>query len=489
MSIGNFIKSLQDVMRKDAGINGDAQRIEQIVWLLFLKIFETKEEEWELEEENYQEIIPNKYRWNNWASDEEGITGDELLEFVETLFKDLKNMEVDEYSDSRKILVKEFFKDTHNYMKSGTLLRQVINIVNKDAIFDDYEERHAFNDVYETILRDLQSAGNAGEFYTPRAVTDFVIDILKPKLGEKIGDFACGTGGFLISALEYIRKNQKSEFTVEDLKELGDSIYGIEKKPLPYSLCITNMMLHNIDTPNVRHDNGLIEKVKEFKNSELIDVIAMNPPFGGSEEEGIKTNFPMEFRTSETADLFIVRMMYQLKEKGRCGVVLPDGFLFGEGVKTAIKKKLIEDFNLHTIVRLPNGVFAPYTGITTNLLFFEKPDYKEEGEIVTKEVWFFEHPLPKGYKTYAKTKPIKHSEFDLEKSWWNERCENEYAWRVDVNDIIKSNYNLDIKNPNKQEEKLESPEFYLNEYEKNYKEIVEIKNRLKEELELLLKGE
>lgn len=489
MSIGNFIKSLQDVMRKDAGINGDAQRIEQIVWLLFLKIFETKEEEWELEEENYQEIIPNKYRWNNWASDEEGITGDELLEFVETLFKDLKNMEVDEYSDSRKILVKEFFKDTHNYMKSGTLLRQVINIVNKDAIFDDYEERHAFNDVYETILRDLQSAGNAGEFYTPRAVTDFVIDILKPKLGEKIGDFACGTGGFLISALEYIRKNQKSEFTVEDLKELGDSIYGIEKKPLPYSLCITNMMLHNIDTPNVRHDNGLIEKVKEFKNSELIDVIAMNPPFGGSEEEGIKTNFPMEFRTSETADLFIVRMMYQLKEKGRCGVVLPDGFLFGEGVKTAIKKKLIEDFNLHTIVRLPNGVFAPYTPITTNLLFFEKPDYKEEGEIVTKEVWFFEHPLPKGYKTYAKTKPIKHSEFDLEKSWWNERCENEYAWRVDVNDIIKSNYNLDIKNPNKQEEKLESPEFYLNEYEKNYKEIVEIKNRLKEELELLLKGE
>ena len=489
MSIGNFIKSLQDVMRKDAGINGDAQRIEQIVWLLFLKIFETKEEEWELEEENYQEIIPNKYRWNNWASDEEGITGDELLEFVETLFKDLKNMEVDEYSDSRKILVKEFFKDTHNYMKSGTLLRQVINIVNKDAIFDDYEERHAFNDVYETILRDLQSAGNAGEFYTPRAVTDFVIDILKPKLGEKIGDFACGTGGFLISALEYIRKNQKSEFTVEDLKELGDSIYGIEKKPLPYSLCITNMMLHNIDTPNVRHDNGLIEKIKEFKNSELIDVIAMNPPFGGSEEEGIKTNFPMEFRTSETADLFIVRMMYQLKEKGRCGVVLPDGFLFGEGIKTAIKKKLIEDFNLHTIVRLPNGVFAPYTPITTNLLFFEKPDYKEEGEIVTKEVWFFEHPLPKGYKTYAKTKPIKHSEFDLEKSWWNERCENEYAWRVDVNDIIKSNYNLDIKNPNKQEEKLESPEFYLNEYEKNYKEIVEIKNRLKEELELLLKGE
>ncbi len=300
MSIGNFIKSLQDIMRKDAGINGDAQRIEQIVWLLFLRIFETKEEEWELEEDNYKEIIPSKYRWNNWATDEEGITeqivwllflrifetkeeeweleednykeiipskyrwnnwatdeegitGDELLEFVDTLFKDLKNMEVDEYSDSRKILVKEFFKDTHNYMKSGTLLRQVINVVN-EIEFDDYEDRHAFNDVYETILRDLQSAGNAGEFYTPRGVTNFVIDRLQPKLGEKIGDFACGTGGFLISALEYIRKNQEKEFTVEDLKKLGESIYGIEKKPLPYSLCITNMMLHNIDTPNIRHD-------------------------------------------------------------------------------------------------------------------------------------------------------------------------------------------------------------------------------------------
>lgn len=488
MSIGNFIKSLQDVMRKDAGINGDAQRIEQIVWLLFLKMFEVKEEEWEIEEDNYKEIIPNKYRWNNWASDEEGITGDELLEFVEELFKELKNLKVDTHSDSRKILVKEFFKDTHNYMKSGTLLREVINVIN-GIEFDDYEDRHAFNDIYETILRDLQSAGNAGEFYTPRAVTEFIISILKPKLGEKIGDFACGTGGFLISALEYIRKTQEKDFTIENLKELGNSIYGIEKKPLPYSLCITNMMLHNIDTPNIRHDNGLVENVREFKNSELVDVIAMNPPFGGSEEEGIKTNFPLEFRTSETADLFLVRMMYQLKENGRCGVVLPDGFLFGEGVKTSIKKKLIEDFNLHTIVRLPNGVFAPYTGITTNLLFFSKPENKIEGEKATKEVWYYEHPLPEGYKTYTKTKPIKISEFDLEKSWWDNREENENAWKVPVEEIINLNYNLDIKNPNKQEEKLESPEYYLEKYKDNQKEIEKIKNRLKEELETLLKGE
>lgn len=488
MAIGNFVKSLQDIMRKDAGINGDAQRIEQIVWLLFLKIFDTKEEEWEFTEENYKEIIPSKYRWNNWASDEEGITGDELLEFTENLFKELKNMDINENSDKRKVLVKEFFQDTHNYMKSGTLLREVINVINKIE-FDDYSERHEFNDIYEIILKDLQSAGNAGEYYTPRPVTDFVIDMLKPRLGEKIADFACGTGGFLISGLEYIKKNQGKDFSLEDLETLGNSIYGIEKKPLPYSLCLTNMMLHDLDTPNIRHDNGLTQNVREFKNSELIDVIAMNPPFGGSEEEGIKTNFPQEFRTSETADLFIVRMMYQLKEGGRCGVVLPDGFLFGEGVKTAVKKKLIEDFNLHTIVRLPNGVFAPYTGITTNLLFFDKPELKKEGETATKEVWFFEHPLPKGYKTYAKTKPIKHSEFDLEKSWWDKREENENAWRVSAEDIIKSNYNLDIKNPNKQEEKLESPEFYLNEYRKNYEKITEIKEKLKQELEILLKGE
>lgn len=488
MAIGNFVKSLQDIMRKDAGINGDAQRIEQIVWLLFLKIFDTKEEEWELTEDDYTGIIPTEYRWNNWASDEEGITGDELLDFTEKMFKELKNIEIGENTDKRKILVKEFFQDTHNYMKSGTLLREVINVVNKIE-FDDYSERHEFNDIYETILKDLQSAGNAGEYYTPRPVTDFVIDMLKPQLGEKIADFACGTGGFLISGLEYIKKNQGKDFSLEDLEILGNSVYGIEKKPLPYSLCLTNMMLHDLDTPNIRHDNGLTQNVREFKNSELIDVIAMNPPFGGSEEEGIKTNFPQEFRTSETADLFIVRMMYQLKEGGRCGVVLPDGFLFGEGVKTSIKKKLIEDFNLHTIVRLPNGVFAPYTGITTNLLFFDKPELKKEGEAVTKEVWFFEHPLPKGYKTYAKTKPIKHSEFDLEKSWWENREENENAWRVSAEDIIKSNYNLDIKNPNKQEEKLESPEFYLSEYRKNYEKITEIKEKLKQELEILLKGE
>ena len=487
MSIGNFIKSLQDVMRKDAGINGDAQRIEQIVWMLFLKIFDTKEAEWELDDD-YKEIVPKEYRWSNWASNEAGITGDELLSFVEVMFKDLKNIEVNENTDSRKILVKEFFSDTHNYMKSGTLLREVINIVNK-LDFDDYSERHAFNDVYETILKDLQSAGNAGEYYTPRPITDFVIEILNPKLGEKVADFACGTGGFLISAIEHIRKNEGDNFTIDDLKILGDSINGIEKKPLPHSLCLTNMMLHDLDTPNVKHDNGLIDNVREFNSSDLVDVIAMNPPFGGSEEEGIKLNFPMEFRTSETADLFFVRMMYQLKEGGRCGVVLPDGFLFGEGVKTSIKKKLMDDFNLHTIIRLPNGVFAPYTNITTNILFFDKPKDKIEGESVTKDIWFFEHPYPKGYKTYSKTKPIRSSEFELEKNWWNNREESENSWKVSASEIIGNNYNLDRKNPNKVEEELESPEVYLEKYNQNINEIKAIKEKLKSELELLLRGE
>lgn len=487
MSIGNFIKSLQDVMRKDAGINGDAQRIEQIVWMLFFKIFDTKEAEWELDDD-YKEIVPKEYRWSNWASNEAGITGDELLSFVETMFKDLKNIEVNENTDSRKILVKEFFSDTHNYMKSGTLLREVINVVNK-LDFDDYSERHAFNDVYETILKDLQSAGNAGEYYTPRPITDFVIEMLNPKLGEKVADFACGTGGFLISAIEHIRKNEGDNFTIDDLKILGDSINGIEKKPLPHSLCLTNMMLHDLDTPNVKHDNGLIDNVREFNSSDLVDVIAMNPPFGGSEEEGIKLNFPMEFRTSETADLFFVRMMYQLKEGGRCGVVLPDGFLFGEGVKTSIKKRLMDDFNLHTIIRLPNGVFAPYTNITTNILFFDKPKDKIEGESVTKDIWFFEHPYPKGYKTYSKTKPIRSSEFELEKNWWNNREESENSWKVSASEIIENNYNLDRKNPNKIEEELESPEVYLEKYNQNINEIKAIKEKLKSELELLLRGE
>ncbi|GLI57319.1 restriction endonuclease EcoEI subunit M [Propionigenium maris DSM 9537] len=479
MSLTNFVKGTQDIMRMDAGINGDAQRIEQLVWVLFLKMFDVKEEEWELEDD-YKAIIPKKYQWRNWAANDEGITGEELLEFVESMFKDLKNLEVSADTDPRKALIKDFFEDSHNYMKSGTLLRQLLNKINEIEL-DDYEERHAFNDIYESILKDLQSAGNAGEYYTPRAVTDFIIDRLDPRIGDKVGDFACGTGGFLVSALNHMKKMRKKENT-GDMEILGRSIYGIEKKPMPHMLCLTNMILHDVDTPNVRHDNGLAVKVREIPASEKMDIIAMNPPFGGSEEEGIKKNFPNDFMTSETADLFMTRIMYQLKDRGRAGVVLPDGFLFGEGVKTNIKKKLLEEFNLHTIVRMPNGVFAPYTGINTNLLFFDKGT-------PTKDVWFFEHPLPKGYKNYTKTKPIKLSEFDLEKEWWNERKGSEYAWKVSAEDIAAKNYNLDFKNPTKEEVVYGDPQEVLERYNATRDEIKKLKEMLKSELEMALKGE
>lgn len=439
MTIATLVKCVQDIMRQDAGVDGDAQRISQLVWMLFLKIFDAKEEDFEILDDNYKSIIPENLRWRNWAADDEGITGDELLDFVnEKLFKTLKDLPITEATDKRAKIVRDVFEDSYNYMKSGTLMRQIINKINQ-IDFSDYKERHAFNDIYENILRDLQSAGNAGEFYTPRPVTGFIIDMLNPKLGEKVADLACGTGGFLVYALEHLEKQVK---TVQNREVLQNSLFGIEKKPLPHLLAITNLILHDIDAPNIRRDNSLTRNIRDIRDNEKFNVIAMNPPFGGIEEEGILTNFPQAFRAKETADLFMVRIMYSLKQGGRAGVILPDGFLFGEGVKTNIKEKLLAEFNLHTIIRLPNGVFAPYTDINTNILFFTK------GE-PTKEVWFFEHPLPAGYKKYNKTKPMRIEEFQLEKEWWNNRVQNENAWKVPVEEIKANRYNLDIKNPNK----------------------------------------
>lgn len=476
MSISNVIKSVQDIMRQDAGVDGDAQRISQLVWMIFLKVFDSKEEEWELEYDDYESVIPEELRWSSWASDDEGITGDELLDFINNkLFKELKEMELGVDSDPKAFLVKSVFEDSYNYMKSGALIRQVINKLN-EIDFTASEDRHLFNDIYENILKDLQSAGNSGEFYTPRPVTQFIIDMLNPQLGEKVADFACGTGGFLTCAIEHLKKQQKS---VDDIKVLGETIIGVEKKPLPHLLATTNLILHDIDVPNIAHDNSLTKNVRDLKESDYVDVIAMNPPFGGVEEDSVLTNFPNNFQTKETADLFMTVMMYRLSEKGRAGVVLPDGFLFGEGVKTKIKEKLLNEFNLHTIVRMPNGVFAPYTGINTNLLFFDK------GE-PTKEVWFFEHPLPKGYKNYTKTKPIKLEEFDLEKKWWNNREENEYAWKVSVEDIKARNYNLDFKNPNKEEEDLGDPKLLLEKYHKAKVEVSKLQDALIEELRKIL---
>lgn len=476
MSISNVVKSVQDIMRQDAGVDGDAQRISQLVWMIFLKVFDAKEEEWELEYDDYESVIPEELRWSNWADDDEGITGDELLDFINNkLFKELKEMELGVDSDPKAFLVKAVFEDSYNYMKSGALIRQVINKLN-EIDFTASEDRHLFNDIYENILKDLQSAGNSGEFYTPRPVTQFIIDMLNPQLGEKVADFACGTGGFLTCAIEHLKKQQKN---VDDIKVLGETIIGVEKKPLPHLLATTNLILHDIDVPNIAHDNSLTKNVRDLKESDYVDVIAMNPPFGGIEEDTVLTNFPNAFQTKETADLFMTVMMYRLSEKGRAGVVLPDGFLFGEGVKTKIKEKLLSEFNLHTIVRMPNGVFAPYTGINTNLLFFDK------GE-PTKEVWFFEHPLPQGYKNYTKTKPIKLEEFDLEKKWWNNREENEYAWKVSVEDIKARNYNLDFKNPNKEEEDLGDPKMLLEKYHSAKVEVEKLQDALIEELRKIL---
>ncbi|MCM3078534.1 HsdM family class I SAM-dependent methyltransferase [Brevibacillus invocatus] len=441
MSVSAIIKSVQDTMRKDAGVDGDAQRISQLVWMVFLKVFDAKEEEWELMRDEYRAIVPEGLRWRDWAADDEGITGDELLDFVNNkLFRELKEMKLDDNSDSKAFIVKAVFEDSYNYMKSGTLMRQVINKLN-EIDFTTQQDRHMFNDIYENILKDLQNAGNAGEYYTPRPVTQFVVDMVNPKLGEKVLDFACGTGGYLTSTIEHFKRTGQIK-SVEDNQILQDTIMGIEKKPMPHMLAVTNLILHDIDAPRIKHDNSLTKNVREYRPIDQVDVIVTNPPFGGVEEDGIEINFPEKFRTKETADLFMVLLMYLLKDGGRAGIVLPDGFLFGEGVKTHIKEKLLEEFNLHTIVRLPNGVFAPYTGINTNLLFFQKG-------APTKEIWYFEHPLPDGYKNYTKTKPIRFEEFDIEKQWWNDRVENEFAWKVSIEEIKNQNYNLDFKNPSR----------------------------------------
>ncbi|HCD5124980.1 TPA: N-6 DNA methylase [Vibrio parahaemolyticus] len=476
MSISSVIKSIQDIMRKDAGVDGDAQRLGQMSWLLFLKVFDAQEEELEFELDDYREPIPAKYLWRNWAADNQGITGDELLEFInDDLFPTLKNLTAPKDTNPRGFVVKEAFSDAFNYMKNGTLLRQVINKLN-EIDFTDSKERHLFGDIYEQILRDLQSAGNAGEFYTPRAVTRFIVNRLDPKLGEQIMDPACGTGGFLACSFDHVKENYVT--SAADHQTLQRQIHGVEKKQLPHLLCITNMMLHGIEVPvQIKHGNTLNKPLSNWDSN--INVIATNPPFGGTEEDGIEKNFPAEMQTRETADLFLQLIVEVLDKDGRAGVVLPDGTLFGEGVKTKIKKMLTEECNLHTIVRLPNGVFNPYTGIKTNILFFTKGQ-------PTKEVWFYEHPYPEGVKNYSKTKPMKFEEFQQEIDWWgNEadgfasRIETKQAWKVSIEDIIERNFNLDIKNPYQDEVVSHAPEELLANYQQQQQDIKALRDQLK----------
>jgi len=470
MSISTTIKSIQDIMRKDTGVDGDAQRIGQLVWMFFLKIYDDKETEYELFDDHYKSPIPEHLRWRNWAADAEGMTGDELLDFVNIqLFPTLKSLQV-KGDDKRGFVIRGVFEDAYNYMKSGHLMRQVINKIVGGIDFNKAQDRHLFGDLYEQILRDLQNAGNAGEYYTPRPVTQFMVDMTAPQLGEKIMDPACGTGGFLTCAIEYVRKQHVK--TVEQEQLLQQSIFGVEKKPLPHLLCTTNMILHGIDVPtNVRHDNTLARPLRDHTQRDRVDVILTNPPFGGMEEDGVENNFPASFRTRETADLFLVFIMHLLKDGGRAAVVLPDGTLFGEGIKTRIKEQLLDTCNLHTVVRLPNGVFNPYTGIKTNLLFFTKGT-------PTQEVWFYEHPYPAGAKNYSKTKPMRIEEFTGEKAWWHERVENELAWKVSADDIKARNYNLDIKNPHSPDQVSHDPDVLIMEYREVQSNIERLKTHL-----------
>lgn len=432
MAVSNTTKALKDIMRIDAGINGDAQYIEQITWMLFLKAFDYKEQEWELTEDDYYPVIPNEYRWSVWADDPEGITGDALLSHVDKMFVSLRNLDISDDTKKRKWLIRDVMEGVNNFMKSGTLLRQVVNKINDDINFDEVKTAHLFNGLYETMLKDLQSAGKAGEFYTPRPVTRFIVEQINPKLGEVVLDPACGTGGFLTSVIDRYTIN-----TTEEYKTLQATLKGIEKKPFPYLLCVTNLIAHGIDVPDIRHDNTLRTPVADYSVKDKVDVIVTNPPFGGAEEKAISQSVSAELRNTETADLFLVHIMALLKDGGRCGLVLPDGFLFGTGVKSAIKKKLLEENDLHTIVRLPKDVFAPYTNINTNLLFFKKGR-------PTKGAWFYRLEMPAGYKHFSKTRPMLDTHFEPVREWWNARIESDVSQYVPVEDIIAGDYNLDL---------------------------------------------
>ena len=442
-NIAGTIKSIRDIFRKDPGLSGDAQRIEQLGWMIFLKLFDDKDKEKEILNPQYKSDIPAELQWRNWAEDDEGITGDELIHFVNNkLFPTLKNLSVSA-DDSLGIIIRQIFDGTNNYMKSGTTFRQAINKLNK-IDFNSSKEHHVFNVIYEEILQGLAAKKDTGEFYTPRAVTQFIVDMVNPKLGEKITDPACGTAGFLVCAIENLKKQVKN---IDDRKTLQETVTGSELKPLPFMLSVVNLITHDIEVPQIENGDSLSREYNSIKQKDHVDIILANPPFGGVVGDGMETNFPLNYRTKESADLFLILFIQLLKDGGRAGIVLPDGSLTGDGAKQRVRQKLLEDCNVHTIVRLPQSVFAPYATVNTNLIFFEKGKS-------TKEIWYYEHTLPEGQKAYNKTKPIRIEEFEPLKIWWKNRVEREVAWKVPIQNIIDRNYDLDIKNPNKKVEEV-----------------------------------
>lgn len=475
-NISGVIKSIRDIMWQDTGLNGDAQRIEQLGWMFFLKIFSDKDQELELLNDNYKSPIPPEFHWKkekgNWAGDDEGITGDDLLTFVDQkLFPALRNIDLS-IGNGRALIVREVFEGNHNYMKSGINIRKVLNKLN-ELDFNIAKERHAFGEVYESILKDLQSAGKSGEFYTPRAITSFITEMINPKLGEKILDPSCGTAGYLTSAIEHLKSQANS---VEERQSIQENVVGWEYKPLPYLLATTNLILHDIELPKIKFRDSLDQPLSNYKDKDRVDVILANPPFGGIVANNNEKNFPQNFRTKDSADLFLILMIHLLKNGGRAGIVLPDGSLTGEGVKQRVRQRLLEECNLHTIIRLPNSVFQPYATVATNLLFFVKGT-------PTKEVWYYEHKLPKGQKSYSKTKTIRLEELNPIKYWWNNRQENDVAWKVNIKTIVDRGYDLDIKNPNWQEEDHEYASAQLIDMmEKSMQKSNELLNQLKSEL-------
>lgn len=459
--LGSLLKSARDIMRKDKGLNGDLDRLPLLTWIMFLKFLDDleqqREEETALSGKKFKAAIEAPYRWRDWAADPQGITGDELLSFINSdeavradgtkgpgLLAYLRSLSSSN-GDNRRDVIATVFKGVDNRMKSGYLLRDIINKVG-GIHFTSSDELHTLGALYESMLREMRdAAGDSGEFYTPRAVVRFMVEVTDPRLAETVLDPASGTGGFLVETYNHLEKQVK---TVADRKRLqDDSITGCEPKSLPYLLCQMNLLLHGLDAPQIDPGNALRFKLSEIGEKERVDVILTNPPFGGEEEKGIQGNFPEDRQTAETALLFLQLIMRKLKRQltpigrpARAAVVVPNGTLFGDGVYARIKEELLKEFNLHTIVRLPNGVFAPYTAIPTNILFFDRSG-------PTKEAWYYEQPLPEGRKNYTKTQPMQFDEFKGCIAWWTKREENDQAWKVSAKELLDANCNLDRKNP------------------------------------------
>jgi type I restriction enzyme M protein len=466
-NISAVVSSIRNIMRQDRGISGDAQRLEQLGWMLFLKIMDDKDQELEILKDDYVSAIPESLQWRTWASDQEGITGEPLIKFIDNeLLPELKIL-TQKNKNKRAELIQEVFDGNNNFMKSGFEMRKVINKLN-EVDFNKSEDKHIFGDIYESILLELRDAGNKGEYYTPRAVTQLMTQMTDPLLGESVLDPACGTGGFLTAAIDHVRSEYVK--TVKDEQTLQKSISGWELKPVAYVLGLTNLILHEIDVPDYHYIDSLKKEYNSIGKKDQVDVILANPPFGASIAEGIETNFPATYRCKESADLFVILMIQLLKAKGRAAIVLPDGSITGVGVKARIRERLLTKCNLHTIIRLPQSTFFPAT-VSTNLLFFTKGT-------PTKEIWYYEHKLPEGQKSYSKTKPIRFDEFKPIIEWWSNRKESNLAWKVSIDEL--TNFDLDIDNPHVEDEEIELPknEIIIN-IEKSQQRIASILSELR----------